>query len=98
MASWTPYWRMGLSTMGSICFGCALVAGRNRVPSPAAGKTALRTLDGINSSLVHRRAVGNCGIVFPRPLVLCIGTWEKTPMAYVIAEPVSYTHLTLPTI
>jgi ferredoxin len=78
---------MGLSTMGSISFGCALVAGRNRVPSPAAGKTALRTLAGINSSLVHRRAVGNCGIVFPRPLVLCIGTWEKTPMAYVIAEP-----------
>src|SRR5262249_17977686 len=35
---------IGLSTSGSISFGCALVAGRNRVPSPAAGKTALRTL------------------------------------------------------
>src|SRR5882757_4411070 len=34
---------MGLSTMGSISLGCALVAGRKRVPSPAAGKTALRT-------------------------------------------------------
>src|SRR5215469_1276347 len=33
----------GLSTNGSISLGCALVAGRNRVPSPAAGKTALRT-------------------------------------------------------
>src|SRR5277367_792225 len=33
----------GLSTSGSISLGCALVAGRNRVPSPAAGKTALRT-------------------------------------------------------
>src|SRR5688572_13929646 len=33
---------MGLSTRGNISFGCALVAGRNRVPRPAAGKTALR--------------------------------------------------------
>src|ERR1051326_6664719 len=44
MASSTPYWMMGLSTSGSISLGCALVAGRNRVPNPAAGKTALRTL------------------------------------------------------
>src|SRR5512146_2939725 len=43
MASSTPYWMIGLSTRGSISFGCALVAGRNRVPQPAAGKTALRT-------------------------------------------------------
>jgi hypothetical protein len=28
--------------MGSISFGWAFVAGRKRVPSPAAGKTALR--------------------------------------------------------
>src|ERR1700745_629507 len=33
----------GLSTSGSISLGCALVAGRNRVPRPAAGRTALRT-------------------------------------------------------
>src|SRR5687767_12876552 len=33
----------GLSTRTSISFGWALVAGRNRVPSPAAGKTAVRT-------------------------------------------------------
>src|ERR1700719_1196829 len=33
----------GLSTTGSISLGCALVAGRNRVPRPAAGRTALRT-------------------------------------------------------
>jgi hypothetical protein len=26
--------------MGSISFGCTLVAGRNRVPNPAAGMTA----------------------------------------------------------
>src|ERR1035438_4881868 len=39
---------IGLSTIGSISLGCALVAGRKRVPSPAAGKTALRTFAGIN--------------------------------------------------
>src|SRR5687768_997331 len=42
-ASSTPYWIIGLSTSGSISFGCAFVAGRNRVPKPAAGKTAFRT-------------------------------------------------------
>src|SRR6185436_5963600 len=44
-ASSTTYWMVGLSTRGSISFGWALVAGRKRVPRPAAGKTALRTLD-----------------------------------------------------
>src|SRR5215470_7167820 len=34
------YWIRGLSTRGSISFGWAFVAGRNRVPKPAAGKTA----------------------------------------------------------
>src|SRR5882672_3268913 len=43
-ASSTTYWMVGLSTRGSISLGWALVAGRNRVPSPAAGITALRTL------------------------------------------------------
>src|SRR5215203_138628 len=38
---------VGLSTSGSISFGCALVAGRNLVPSPAAGKTAFRISAGI---------------------------------------------------
>src|SRR2546428_10567321 len=42
----TTYWMVGLSTSGSISLGWALVAGRNRVPRPAAGKTALRTLIG----------------------------------------------------
>src|SRR3984957_15741238 len=41
-ASSTPYWIRGLSTRQSISFGMALVAGRKRVPMPAAGKTALR--------------------------------------------------------
>src|SRR5271155_5059305 len=44
MASSTPYWMMGLSTTESISLGWALVAGRKRVPRPAAGRTALRTL------------------------------------------------------
>src|SRR5207342_2476057 len=42
-ASSTPYWMIGLSTSGSISLGCALVAGKKRVPRPAAGNTALRT-------------------------------------------------------
>ena len=33
----------GVSTTGSISLGVALVAGRNRVPRPAAGITALVT-------------------------------------------------------
>src|SRR5579871_2008475 len=41
-ASSTAYWMMGLSTTDSISFGLALVAGRNRVPRPATGNTALR--------------------------------------------------------
>src|SRR2546427_637966 len=36
IASSTPYWMVGLSTSGSISFGCALVTGRKRVPRPAA--------------------------------------------------------------
>ena len=43
-ASSTTYWIDGLSTTGSISFGWLLVTGRNRVPSPAAGITALVTV------------------------------------------------------
>src|SRR5713226_7876937 len=43
IASSTPYWIVGLSTSGSISLGWALVTGRNRVPSPAAGKIAFLT-------------------------------------------------------
>src|ERR1700752_4740165 len=42
-ASSTTYWMAGLSTTGSISLGVALVAGRNLVPRPAAGVTALVT-------------------------------------------------------
>src|SRR5688572_30246199 len=41
-ASSAAYWISGLSTMGSISLGLALVAGRNRVPRPATGNTAAR--------------------------------------------------------
>src|SRR5574341_2266658 len=44
-ASATMCWIVGTSTIGSSSFGTALVAGRKRVPSPAAGMTALRILD-----------------------------------------------------
>ena len=40
-ASSTAYWMSGLSTIGIISFGLALVAGRKRLPMPATGKTAL---------------------------------------------------------
>ena len=57
-ASSTTYWIAGLSTIGSISLGWALVAGRNRVPSPAAGITALVTDDDMRdhstTSLVDR--------------------------------------------
>src|ERR1700761_7639211 len=46
LASSTTYWMSGLSTIVSISFGIALVAGRTRVPRPATGKTALRIFMG----------------------------------------------------
>src|ERR1700742_942695 len=42
-ASSTTYWMAGRSTTGSISFGELFVAGRNRVPKPAAGITAFLT-------------------------------------------------------
>src|SRR3989442_11241368 len=50
-ASSTTYWMVGLSTSGSISLGWALVAGRNRVPRPAAGNTPLRTRMDMDGSL-----------------------------------------------
>src|SRR5215469_1111834 len=51
-ASSTTYWMAGLSTTGSISLGVALVAGRNLVPRPAAGITALVT-SAMSRTLVH---------------------------------------------
>src|SRR5919107_3170784 len=54
-ASSTAYWMTGLSTSGSISFGWAFVAGRKRVPHPAAGKTAFRTR-------MKPRSMGGCPV------------------------------------
>src|SRR5438045_3948700 len=51
-ASSTTYWIAGLSTIGSISFGVDLLAGRKRVPSPAAGMTALVTGALMSATLV----------------------------------------------
>src|SRR6476469_2322558 len=61
LASSTTYWIKGLSTMVSISFGIALVAGRTRVPRPATGKTALRIFMGAFGELE-----GNAGLVGSR--------------------------------
>src|SRR5436190_19736065 len=63
-ASSTPYWMMGLSTSGSISLGCALVAGRKRVPNPAAGNTALQTF--IRELAFRKQLSGNDFEVYKR--------------------------------
>ena len=50
-ASSTPYWMIGLSTTESISLGCDFVAGRKRVPRPAAGNTTLRTGEGFSEGI-----------------------------------------------
>src|SRR5579871_5777205 len=63
LASSTPYWIKGLSTRGSISFFMALVAGRNRVPRPAAGKTALRTFLVIQFLFYRLELTGSAGLL-----------------------------------
>src|SRR5947199_3823448 len=60
---------IGLSTSGSISFGWAFVAGRNRVPRPAAGKTAFRTADG-TFGIYNHRGVWSSGSAEGRPAML----------------------------
>src|SRR5690242_206184 len=57
-ASSTAYWISGLSTTGSISFGLALVAGRNRLPSPATGNTALVIFRRAMSHLLYQSFEG----------------------------------------
>ena len=63
-ASSTTYWMAGLSTTGSISFGIAFVAGRKRVPRPAAGMTALMGVEAMSPHyrpghpLAYRRDAG----------------------------------------
>src|SRR5690348_7619022 len=49
---------IGLSTSGSISLGCAFVAGRKRVPSPAAGNTAFRTCTFMHGIVPHETLSG----------------------------------------
>jgi hypothetical protein len=59
---------IGRSTSGIISLGMALVAGRKRVPNPAAGRTALRTraviglLLGVDCGAEHPRLPGCPGV------------------------------------
>src|SRR4249920_1329051 len=50
-ASSTAYWMSGLSTIGSISFGLALVTGRKRLPRPATGKTAFLSFTPMGSEV-----------------------------------------------
>src|SRR3954454_4385993 len=61
-ASSTTYWIAGLSTTGSISLGVALVAGRKRVPSPAAGMTALVTGALMCATLMLSPVPGACSM------------------------------------
>ncbi len=54
-ASSTPHWITGRSRTGSSSLGSALVAGRNRVPRPAAGMTQWR-----RSTAAHCRPSAAC--------------------------------------
>src|SRR6266568_3650994 len=74
-ASSMTYWMMGLSTRGSISLGCALVAGRKRVPRPAAGKTALRIFIGpFDASTAPATAVLSCALPEERKGTFIAGT------------------------
>jgi len=65
-ASSIAYWTSGRSTSGRISFGTDLVAGRNRVPKPATGSTALVTFVVVNLTLpreletLERRRIRKC--------------------------------------
>ena len=90
-ASSTTYWMAGLSTTGSISLGCALVAGRKRVPRPAAGMTALVTAEeepGVRLvDLIGRRP--------PMPARPAPGRLALTPLE--CQRPPTPTRFTMPT-
>jgi ferredoxin len=74
--------------MGNISLGWALVAGRKRVPSPAAGKTAFRTLAGIFYQFgAEARDLATNELYFLSCCAMNRYLGKKTAMAYVIAEP-----------
>ena len=68
-ASSTTYWMAGLSTSGSISFGCALVAGKKARPQACRGDDRFANFPG------HRRASsGACGVLGPAAEDLSRGT------------------------
>src|SRR6266571_6745361 len=79
-ASSTTYWIAGLSTTGSISFGCAFVAGRKRVPRPAAGMTAFVT-DMVDPRVgpLSLRTVGIVGNRGRRGLIELLGGDDSVP-------------------
>jgi hypothetical protein len=53
---------VGMSIIGNISFGIDFVAGKNRVPSPAAGITALRIISfGFRRSAIGFRQMAFAG-------------------------------------
>src|SRR5260363_404019 len=65
IASSTAYCISGLSTIGSISLGLALVTGKKRVPSPATGKMALVSLN------ISIRFLRTCSRSYCAPVSLC---------------------------
>src|SRR6266508_3683824 len=61
---------IGLSTSTSISFGWAFVAGRKRVPSPAAGKTALRIGPFMAAIVTQINSRTDCGFLMLDPALL----------------------------
>ena len=85
-ASSTAYWISGLSTIGSISLGLALVTGRKRLPRPATGNTTLVTFFIVtrgSTSLVTSSVCGPCdrGSSMPssRPWRACCPRLRRRP-------------------
>src|SRR5688572_15253539 len=76
-ASSIAYCTSGRSTSGRISFGTDFVAGRNRVPKPATGSTALETLTVISSIPQNASANVGCVVTFrPRSASTITAGWE----------------------
>src|SRR6266545_846233 len=87
-ASSTTYWIAGLSTTGSISLGVALVAGRNRVPRPAAGMTALLILgcDSVMSATISGCYVRNLKVQLIRSYMSALGRIRRQPVSHMRRE------------
>src|SRR5262249_54472809 len=75
-ASSTTCWISGRSTTGRISLGIALVAGRNRVPSQATGKTALRIGFMLLPELLLKTDDGPPVSVLPKSVRVMKCAWE----------------------